>query len=45
MERAAIILIVEDNEDDVFLMRRALKAARIKNPVELAEDGRMAIEY
>jgi CheY-like chemotaxis protein len=45
MEDSAVILVVEDNEDDVFLMQRALKAAGIKNSVELAEDGRMAIEY
>ncbi len=39
------MLLVEDNEDDVFLMQRALKGALIKNPIQLAEDGSLAIEY
>jgi CheY-like chemotaxis protein len=39
------ILLVEDNEDDVFLMRRALKAARVTNPLFLAEDGQQAVNY
>ena len=39
------ILLVEDNEDDVFLIRRALKQARIINPVHVAEDGGQAIDY
>ena len=39
------ILLVEDNEDDVFLMRRALKAARIANPLHVAEDGEQAVDY
>jgi CheY-like chemotaxis protein len=39
------ILLVEDNDDDVFLMRRALKAAGIANPVQLVEDGQQALDY
>jgi CheY-like chemotaxis protein len=39
------ILLVEDNEDDVFLMQRALKKAGIANPLFLAEDGQEAIDY
>lgn len=39
------ILLVEDNEDDVFLMQRALKAAGIRNPLQLASDGAMALDY
>lgn len=39
------ILLVEDNEDDVFLMQRALKKAGISNPVRVAEDGQQAIDY
>ena len=34
------VLLVEDNEDDVFLLKRALKAAGISNKLFLAEDGR-----
>ncbi|CAM3059352.1 response regulator [Rariglobus hedericola] len=39
------ILLVEDNEDDVFLMKRALRAAGIENPLQIAEDGQAAIDY
>lgn len=39
------ILLVEDNEDDVFLMKRALKAASIINPLQVVEDGQQAIDY
>ncbi|MDB6125199.1 MAG: putative response regulator, CheY [Pedosphaera sp.] len=39
------ILLVEDNEDDVFLMKRALKDAAIKNPLHIAEDGQEAVDY
>jgi CheY-like chemotaxis protein len=39
------ILLVEDNEDDAFFMRRALKDACIQNPVRHVEDGQQAIDY
>src|SRR3954469_18637827 len=39
------ILLVEDNEDDVFALRRALKKAQIANPVQVAEDGQKAVDY
>jgi CheY-like chemotaxis protein len=39
------ILLVEDNEDDIFIMRRALQAAGISNPLHIAEDGEAAIRY
>ena len=39
------ILLVEDNEDDVFLMRRALQGAGISNPLYLVDDGQKAIDY
>lgn len=45
MTTTAAILLVEDNEDDVFLMQRALKAASITNPVRVVEDGQQAVEY
>ena len=40
-----LILLVEDNEDDVFLMRYALSSAGISNPVHVAEDGEQAVAY
>lgn len=40
-----LLLLVEDNEDDVFFMKRALKDAEINNPLQVAADGQEAIEY
>jgi CheY-like chemotaxis protein len=45
MNNAVTILLVEDNEDDVFLMKRALKSAEIVNPLRVIEDGQKAIDY
>lgn len=39
------ILLVEDNEDDAFFMKQALKDAAIMNPLRHVEDGRQAIDY
>lgn len=39
------ILLVEDNEDDVFFMQQATKDARIENPMQVAENGQQAIDY
>lgn len=39
------ILLVEDNEDDIFLMRRALKAADLLNPLLVVTDGQQAVDY
>ena len=39
------LLLVEDNEDDVFLMRRALKAAHVLNELHVVEDGQEALDY
>ena len=41
----AVILIVEDNEDDVFLMERALKAAKVTSPYRVVSDGEEATRY
>ena len=43
MNRA--LLLIEDNEDDVFLMRRALKQAEIDNPLYVVRDGQQAVDY
>ena len=45
MTAAGAILLVEDNDDDVFLMRHALAAAGVSNPVYVAESGQHAIDY
>jgi CheY-like chemotaxis protein len=39
------ILVVEDNKDDVFLMKRALRSASIVNPVLVVETGPEAMDY
>jgi len=38
------ILLVEDNEGDVFLAKRAFKKARIANNINVACDGEVAIQ-
>ncbi len=45
MTTAGVILLVEDNEDDVFLMKRALRLAGVANPVFLVTDGEQATQY
>lgn len=42
---AGAILLVEDNEDDVFLMKHALRAAGVANPVFVVESGQDAVDY
>jgi CheY-like chemotaxis protein len=39
------ILLVEDDANDVFFMKRAMKLAGMPNPVQVASDGRQAIHY
>lgn len=39
------ILLVEDNEDDVFIMKRALKKAGIVLPLQVVTDGQQALDY
>lgn len=45
MKKLKPILLIEDSEDDVFLMKRALKAAHLRNHLSVATDGRQAVEY
>jgi len=40
-----IILLVEDNEDDVFLTLRALKKNNIMNEVVICRDGVQALDF
>jgi len=40
-----LILLVEDNESDVFFLQHAFKKAGIQNPVHIANDGQEAIDY
>ena len=38
------ILLVEDNEGDVFLTRKALEKAKISNTISVAIDGEIALK-
>jgi len=39
------ILLAEDNENDVVMLRRAARQAKFTNPVQVVEDGEEAIAY
>jgi CheY-like chemotaxis protein len=45
MNSEGTILLVEDNPDDVFFMQRACQGANISNPLQVADDGQIAIDY
>lgn len=40
-----LLLLVEDNPDDIFLMQRALRKTGLNLPVQIVTDGRQAIDY
>ncbi len=39
------ILLVEDNPDDVELIRRAFRRANVANPIHVVTDGEQALAY
>lgn len=39
------VLLVEDDLNDIFLVKRAFKKAQIKNPLQVVTDGSEAIDY
>ena len=41
----AVILIAEDDDNDVFLIRRALHQAQFENPLQVVSAGDQAIAY
>ena len=45
MKALPTILIVEDMDDDVFFLKRALLRAGIVNPLQVAVDGQQALNY
>src|SRR5690349_8172627 len=45
MPERAIILLVEDREDDIVLIRRSFEAANIPNPLFVVRNGEDAIMY
>ena len=44
-ESKPVILLVEDNDEDAFLLRRALRKEHVDCVLQTAEDGEIAIEY
>ena len=45
MRRSSTILIIEDDPNDVLFLQLAFKKAGITNPVQVAKDGREALNY
>jgi CheY-like chemotaxis protein len=43
--QASSILLVEDDENDVFLMERAMSKANLGGPIHVAVNGQEAIDY
>jgi CheY-like chemotaxis protein len=39
------ILLVEDNEDDVFIFQRAYRQTHLLHPVQIVRDGQEALDY
>jgi CheY-like chemotaxis protein len=39
------LLIVEDEENDVLFLKDALRKANILSPIQVVDDGRMALDY
>jgi CheY-like chemotaxis protein len=39
------VLLAEDDESDVLLMKRAFKVARLSNPLKVVSNGEEAISY
>jgi len=45
MADEALILLVEDREDDIVLVRKAFERAHIPNPIQVVRDGEEAMAY
>jgi CheY-like chemotaxis protein len=45
MRKEIKILLVEDNDGDIFLTLEALKEARIDNHIDVVKDGEKALQY
>jgi CheY-like chemotaxis protein len=43
--KSGTILLVEDNDNDVVFMRRALANAEVLNPLQVVTDGEQALDY
>jgi CheY-like chemotaxis protein len=43
--RSAVILLVDDDPNDIFLLKRALRQAHVRQPVRAVQDGEEAVHY
>jgi len=43
--RQFTVLLVEDDLNDIFLVKRSFKIARVRNPLQVVTDGQEAIQY
>lgn len=39
------VLLVEDDLNDIFLVKRAFRMARVRNPLQVVTDGEEAVRY
>ena len=45
MDTRFTVLLVEDDLNDIFLVKRAFKLAHLQNPLQVVTDGQEAINY
>jgi len=45
MPETGVILVVEDREDDILLLRKALSLASVRNPLHFVRTGEEALSY
>jgi len=45
MIHQSVILVAEDREDDIILIRRAFTRARLLNPIQVVRNGEEAVAY
>jgi len=45
VQEQPLILLVEDRDDDVVLLRRSFQQAGVGNPMQVVKDGEEAVAY
>ena len=45
MPETGVILVVEDREDDILLLRKAFEKATFRKPLQIVRSGEKAIAY
>lgn len=45
MAETAVILIAEDRDDDILIIRKSLEKAGVPNPIQIVKDGEEVIAY